>query len=102
MEGFAKVTLILTLLLGALTMNVNGARTLKLKEEVDHPQTFGIGTGILPSPIGFFPSPGLSGSFPSPGNFVWSSSFCSLPGVRCPPVQPTTPSGPNGDEDGTG
>lgn len=96
MEGVAKVMLILTLLLGALTLNVNGARTLKLKEEVDHPQTFGIGGGL-------FPSPGLSGSFPSPGSFVFgSSSFCSLPGVRCSPVQPTSPFGSNGNVDGSG
>ncbi|KAH6820055.1 hypothetical protein C2S53_013629 [Perilla frutescens var. hirtella] len=81
MEGFGKVVVILTLLLGALTMDVNGARTLK---------TFG-------SFGGAFPTPAFTGSFPSPGSFAFgSSSFCSLPGVQCTPIQPSGSFGSNG------
>lgn len=100
-SGFAKVVLGLTVLLGALAADVNGARTLK---------TFGSfgsafpGTGLtgsFPNTGGFggsFPNPGSSGSFPSSGGFGFGSpsSFCSFPGVRCSPVGSTTPFGSNG------
>lgn len=116
MEGFAKVVLILTVFLGALSMDVNGGRILKAKEEVDRPQTIGIIGGTFPSPFfsgsfpnpgsggsfpspyfsgpfpspgfgGSFPSPGLSGAFPSPSLGFGLSTFCSLPGIECAPVQ---------------
>lgn len=95
--GFAKVVLGLTILLGALAADVDGARTLK---------TFGSfgstfpGTGSFPNTGGFggsFPNPGSSGSSPSSGGFAFGSpSFCSFPGVRCSPVGSTTPFGSNG------
>ncbi|KAL1535002.1 hypothetical protein AAHA92_31108 [Salvia divinorum] len=86
--GFGKVLLGLTLLLGALAMDVNGARTLN---EVDHPQTFGSFGGTSS------PSSGSTGSFPGLGGFAFGSpSFCSFPGVQCTPVQPTIPFVSNG------
>ncbi|KAG6408621.1 hypothetical protein SASPL_131639 [Salvia splendens] len=85
--GFGKVLLGLTLLLGALAMDVNGTRTLK---EFDQPQTFGSFGGTSPSS-------GSVGSFPGPSGFAFGSpSFCSFPGVQCTPVQPTIPFVPNG------
>ncbi|KAK6159771.1 hypothetical protein DH2020_003152 [Rehmannia glutinosa] len=105
MEGFAKVLLILTLFLGALSMDVKGARILKGKEDIAQPQTFGSIGGSFPSPglggsfpspgFGSFPSPGLGGSFPSPGLGFGPSTFCSFPGVHCAPVQPSNPVGSN-------
>ncbi|CAI9769317.1 unnamed protein product [Fraxinus pennsylvanica] len=109
MEGFAKVFFILNVFLGALTMNVTEARSLKSNEEVVQPQTFGIRPPgfpeILPSPFppGFrglpltFPSPGLPGFFPNPG--LGFGSLCSFLGIICPPP-PSQPISPTGSTEG--
>uniref|UniRef100_A0A5B7CDY1 Uncharacterized protein n=1 Tax=Davidia involucrata TaxID=16924 RepID=A0A5B7CDY1_DAVIN len=91
MERVSKVMLlILTVFLVIFTMDVEGAgRSLKGEERVEHPQNFigGIG-GTIPA------SPGFGGSIPSiPSPGFSFSSFCSLPGVNCVPVQPTIPGG---------
>ncbi|KAK4427568.1 hypothetical protein Salat_1525700 [Sesamum alatum] len=72
MEGFAKVLLILTLLLGVLSMDVKGGRALKGDDQqVDQPQTFGSFGGAFPAPFpglgGSFPGAGLGGSIPGSG-----------------------------------
>ncbi|KAL8061456.1 hypothetical protein ABFS82_02G087400 [Erythranthe guttata] len=102
MEGFGKVLLVLTVLLGALSVDINGGRILKGKDEIDHPQTFGsINGGTYPSPIfsGSFPSPGFggfTGSFPSPNSGFGPSTFCSFPGIRRAPGQPVNLAGSSG------
>ncbi|PIN25763.1 hypothetical protein CDL12_01495 [Handroanthus impetiginosus] len=66
MEGFTKVLLILTLFLGALSMDVKGGRVPK--DEVHQPQTFGSFGSGFPNP-GSLPNPFLgSGSFPNPSS----------------------------------
>ncbi|KAL2254214.1 MFS18 protein-like [Sesamum indicum] len=114
MEGFAKVLLILTLLLGVLSMDVKGGRALNANDDhevVDQPQTFGSFGGTFPAPFpglggsfpgsglgGSFPGTGLGGSLPNPsmGSGSSTSSFCSFPGVRCAPLQPGNSGGSSG------
>lgn len=130
MERFTIVLLSLTLFLMVFAWDAEGARTIKSRDAVDHPQNFipripipgftgsfpNPSTGSFPSPsftgsfpnpgyTGSFPNPGFTGSFPSPGftGFLPSPGigiFCLLPGA-CTPARPTNPGGPNGGGSGS-
>ncbi|KAI3445464.1 hypothetical protein Pfo_002129 [Paulownia fortunei] len=96
MEGFAKVVLVLTVFLGALSMDVKGGRILKGNEEIYQPQAFGRFPGKLPSPSFGLSSMSTSVFITFPGPILSSGPFPLCHGVLCALPRPITQLDPTG------
>lgn len=84
MERTTKALLILTTLLVALSLEVEGGRILKSNEQVDQPQTFYGGVAG-----GAYPRPGFAGfGFGPNGFYTFPGSAGNAPGL---PTFPGTP-----------